>query len=152
MITVWLLIGTLVFIGWQWYARHEKAKGYSVVTGAGKTVITVNRSRFGHYYLRGTINGSEYDLLVDTGATLTTIPKSLAKRTHVVVTDTQLFNTANGKVNADIGKVTIELHGMKIEQHPVAIIDTAEEQPLLGMDILKRMKMTQGDGVMTFQF
>lgn len=152
MITVWLLIGTLVFIGWQWYARNEKAKAYSVVTTAGQTEITVRRSRLGHFYLRGSINGEQYDLLVDTGATLTTIPKSLAKRTNVVVTDMQSFNTANGKVLAQIGTVTIELNGMRIEQHPVAIIDTPDEQPLLGMDILKRMKITQGDGVMTFKF
>ena len=72
---VWLLIGTAVFLGVQWWTHREAQTRFS---SEGST-IEIRRGRDGHYHWPGTINGRAVDFLIDTGATGTAISTALAQ-------------------------------------------------------------------------
>jgi predicted aspartyl protease len=74
----------------------------------------------GLFYVRGRLRGpgglqEEVDLLVDTGATLLTLPKELADRLGVVPTRHQRVVTAGGRREVwPVGEVRLELDGQEV--------------------------------------
>ena len=73
--TIWLLLGAVVFVGYEW-RRHESMKASFSVAGG---VVEIKRADDGHYHWPGTLNGTSVDFLVDTGASGVAIPGELAK-------------------------------------------------------------------------
>ena len=96
--TVWLLLGTLVFLGFQWYEREQRRSHFSVAGG----VIEIRRAADGHYHWPGTINGRPVEFLIDTGASGTAIPAALATRLGLVSDGQVQSSTAGGDVTGQV--------------------------------------------------
>ncbi len=73
----------------------------------------------GHTYVKATLHshfaeGKEVlESLVDTGATITTIPRNLAQRLKLPYITTRKVRTASGKEQLDVSYVMIEILGEK---------------------------------------
>ena len=78
--TVWLLLGTAVFLGLQWQQREARKATFSAVGD----VVEIRRADDGHYHWAGKLNGRPVEFLVDTGATGVAIPTELATRLGLV--------------------------------------------------------------------
>ena len=92
VVTVWLLVGLLLFLGVQWWMHRAAQARFS----AGDEVIEIRRGPDGHYHWPGRINGRAVDFLVDTGATGTAIPGELARELGLETLGTVQSRTAGG--------------------------------------------------------
>jgi aspartyl protease family protein len=146
VITVWLLLGLLVFVGLQWWL-HQRQQTRFQTDGGG--VIEIRRGPDGHYHWPGSINGREVDFLVDTGATGTAIPATLARELRLESVGQVLSNTAGGMVTGQVMRADIALRGgVSAQRLRVVALPALDERPLLGMDVLGRLRLQQTDGVL----
>jgi aspartyl protease family protein len=149
LVVVWLLIGTAVFLGVQ--AVQERSRRERIVFDEASGAVELRRGRDGHYHWPGTLNGVGVDFLVDTGATATAIPRPLAERLGLREEGGTLSSTAGGVVDARFARANIALQGgPRVEQARVTVLSRLEA-PLLGMDVLSKLRFTQGDGVLRIE-
>ena len=142
--TVWLVVGALVFVGYQWQ-RHEALRA-TFTTADG--VVEIRRGEDGHYHWPGRLNGTSVDFLVDTGASGVAIPAGLAARLDLPQEGTVQSSTAGGFVTGRIVRGDLELEGgVRAERLRMVALPNLES-PLLGMDVLGRLHWQQRDGVL----
>lgn len=145
VVTVWLLAGLLVFLAVQWWQHRALQSRFT----AGEDIIEIRRGPDGHYHWPGRVNDREVDFLIDTGATGTAIPASLATSLRLESIGTVRSSTANGMVTGQIVLADIALRGgLSIQRLRVAALPGLNDHPLLGMDLLGRLHWQQVDGVL----
>lgn len=146
---VWLLIGTAVFLAVQALQMQAGRSRFTFDAAAG--VIELRRAGDGHFHWPGTVNGVAVDFLVDTGATHTAIPGALAERLALQPEGRVQSSTAGGVVQATLARADLALQGgPRVERARVTVLPRLEA-PLLGMDVLSKMRFTQHDGVLRFE-
>jgi aspartyl protease family protein len=140
--TVWLLAGLALFLGVQAWQGHQ-AQTRFVADGDR---IEIRRAGDGHYHWPGSIDGRQVDFLIDTGATGTAIPAALARELGLRAVGTVQSMTAGGRVTGTVVVGDLSLQGgVRIERlRMVALPDLGS--PLLGMDVLGRLRWQQQDG------
>ena len=142
--TVWLLLAVGVFLGVQTWQRDAAASRISV---SGQ-VVEIQRSADGHYHWPGTLAGQPVDFLVDTGATGTAIPASLARELGLVAVGSVMSNTAGGVVQGTVVVGDVELQGgLRAERLRMTALPGLDK-PLLGMDVLGKLRWQQQGGVL----
>jgi aspartyl protease family protein len=146
VVTVWLLVGTALFLGFQ--AFQAQQQGTRFVSDGG--LIEIRRGSDGHYHWPGQINGAAVDFLVDTGATSTAMPMALADRLGLQSVGTVRSQTAGGVVTGQVMRADITLDGgVRATSLRVVALEGLGSRPLLGMDVLGRLQWRQSDGVLT---
>jgi clan AA aspartic protease len=83
---------------------------------------------------------STVEALVDTGATLTVVPRALARDLRLPITGRGRVRTASGDVELDRGRALIQIDG-KSEINPVLISDTLD-RVLVGVVTLETLSLT----------
>ena len=147
--TLWLLVGVAVFLAVQaWQAQQQRARfSFDVASG----VIELRRASDGHFHWPGSVNGVAVEFLVDTGATSTALPQALAERAGLVAEGPLRSSTAGGLVQGTLSRADVALQGgVRVERLRVAVLPQLAS-PLLGMDVLSKMRFTQSDGVLRLQ-
>ncbi len=143
--TLWLLAGLAVFLAVEWSQQRAAATRFST---AGETV-RLRRGADGHYHWPGRVNGRAVEFLVDTGATRTALPASLAAELGLASRGRVRSATANGVVTGDEVRADIALDGgVRAERLVVVALPLAGGHPLLGMDLLGRLRWQQRDGLL----
>jgi aspartyl protease family protein len=143
-ITVWLVLGTGVFLAVQAWQAQQRA---SVLTVSGNS-IELRRGADGHFHWPGTVNGQAVSFLVDTGATRTALPQALAERVGLAPEGRVQSHTAGGTVQGWQARADLVLDGgVRAERLPVTVLPELGA-PLLGMDVLSRLRFSQTDGVL----
>lgn len=142
--TVWLVLAAAVFLGVQaWQAREQAAR--FVVEGR---TIELRRAADGHYHWPGRIEGRRVEFLVDTGATGTTIPSALARELGLRSLGGMQSSTAGGLVRGTVVVGDLALDGgLQVERLRMAALPDLGA-PLLGMDVLGKLRLQQSDGVL----
>jgi aspartyl protease family protein len=144
--TVWLLLGLAVFLGFRAFEHNAQRSRFQTEGG----VIEIRRGPDGHYHWPGSLNGHEVDFLIDTGATGTAISQALARRLELVPLQRVQSNTAGGVVTGELVRADLALQGgVRFERLAVVALPGLGERPLLGMDVLGRLRWQQRDGVLT---
>lgn len=144
---VWLVLGALVFVGVQWWLREQQQTRFRVQGG----VIELRRGVDGHYHWPGTVNGRAVDFLVDTGATGTAIPTLLARELGLTLADEVQSNTAGGLVRGHETTADVTLQGGVQVDHLRITALPQLSHPLLGMNVLGRLRWRQHDDVLTVE-
>lgn len=148
LVTVWLLVGAVVFLAIQWWQHRAQQTRFQVNGGT----LEIRRSDDGHYHWPGRINGRRVDFLIDTGATGTAIPASLADELKLEALGAVRSNTAGGVVTGQIVRADIELQGgVKVERMRIVALPRLGESPLLGMDVLGKLQWQQRDSVLRIE-
>ncbi|MFZ6754681.1 retropepsin-like aspartic protease family protein [Undibacterium sp. Dicai25W] len=127
----------------QAVARTSPGKSNQVVLQAGDQ---------GHFIANVSINGVSIRMMVDTGASLVTLPASDAVRLGIHYTNGThgRMNTAGGIVNAYGVKLdSIKIGDIELYQVDAAVLDSGLSIPLLGMSFLNRMEMRREGDQMT---
>ena len=146
---VWLVIGTAVFLGVQALQSQAERARFSFDKAAG--TIELQRAPDGHFHWPGSLNGVAVDFLVDTGATGTAIPRALADRLGLGDDGAVRSSTAGGVVSGRLARADLALQGgPRVERLRITVLPQLDA-PLLGMDVLSKMRFTQLDGVLRFQ-
>jgi aspartyl protease family protein len=145
--TVWLLLGLGLFLGVQAWQSRAAAMRFVVSDG----VVEIQRSPDGHYHWRGSLNGREIDFLVDTGATSTAIPARLAAELGLVAIGSVTSATAGGLVQGQVVVADLALEGgVRAERLRITALPGLGS-PLLGMDVLGRLRWEQREGRLIFR-
>ena len=147
-VTVWLLLGLMVFLGIQWWQHSAEQTRFQQVGDA----IEIRRGADGHYHWPGRINGHAVDFLVDTGATGTAISAGLAAELGLEPVGSVQSNTAGGVVTGQVVRADVELQGgVSAQRLRLVALRALGTNPLLGMDVLGRLRWQQRDGVLRIE-
>ena len=139
-LTVWLLLGTLVFLGAQAVLHQRQQPRLSIDGGQ----VTLQRGPDGHFHWPGEVDGRAVVFLVDTGATTTALPGALAAQLGLRREATIQSQTAGGTVTAWQARTEVRLAGgLRFADLTVTVIDRMDGPPLLGMDVLRRLRLVQ---------
>ncbi|MHA7774875.1 retropepsin-like aspartic protease family protein [Roseibium sp. M-1] len=111
----------------------------------GKRTYRVARNRQGHFVADAYLNGRSVDMLVDTGATVTALPESLAEDIGIFLKPADYkypIQTANGTVygaRADIDD--LRLGSIRLRNVDALVLkDQSLSEPLLGMSALNQLQ------------
>ncbi len=128
-----------------------RARMAASAPAAESAVLTADIA--GHFAANGQVNGSPVRFVVDTGATLISLPESEALRLGVDYKKGQkaTMSTANGNVPGYVVKLdTVSVGGVTLHGVDAVVIEgKGLGAPLLGMSFLNRMNMTREGDVMT---
>ncbi len=143
-VTLWLLIGTAVFLALQaWQVRQQRGR-FSAVGG----VVELRRGPDGHFHWPGSVNGHAADFLVDTGATRSALPQALAEQAGLRAENRVRSATAGGEVHGYAARVDLALDGgVRIDDMTVTVLPSLHVA-LLGMDVLGKLRFSQDAGVL----
>lgn len=128
---------------------HQLNPNQSVQTirSGGYEEIVLQRNRHGHYLFNGVINDHMVTLLVDTGATTTSIPEHLAAKLGLERGNRFGVRTANGNSYAYTTVVeSLKLGDIEFEQVRASLNPGLQgNEILLGMNVLKNLELVQRD-------
>ena len=148
LVTLWLLLGAAVFVGIQWWLHRAEQTRFQ----ANGEAVEIRRGPDGHYHWPGRINGHAVDFLIDTGATGTAIPEALARELGLELLGEVRSNTAGGVVTGHVVRADIALRGgVSVQRLPVVALPQLSESPLLGMDVLGKLRWQQRDAVLRIE-
>ncbi len=146
VVTVWLLVGLAVFLGFQAFDHQQRQSRFQ----AEGELIEIRRGPDGHYHWPGTINGQAVDFLIDTGATGTAISSALARELKLEALGEVQSNTAGGRVTGTLVRADVALEGgVRADRLRITALPGLDDKPLLGMDVLGRLHWQQRKGVLT---
>ncbi len=148
LVTVWLLLGLGVFLAIQWWQHRAEQTRFQMHGDA----IEIRRSADGHYHWPGSVNGRAVDFLVDTGATGTAISAELAGELGLEAIGSVRSSTAGGVVTGQVVRADVLLQGgVSAQRLRVVALRALDTNPLLGMDVLGRLRWQQRDGVLRIE-
>ena len=115
----------------------------------GETIIPLGAD--GHFHALVRINGREVPMLIDTGATFTSIEESAAQPLGLAPNRGRLpgeVSTANGVITARYAVAQrFEFGSIAVQDLEVAILpDTASPQAVLGMNLLSKLATWRVEG------
>ncbi|MDI9334374.1 MAG: TIGR02281 family clan AA aspartic protease [Cytophagales bacterium] len=152
VVTFWLALMVGVYFGFNHFMKPKP----QVITSTGDLVI--ERSRDGHFYADGAINGARVRFLVDTGASLVAVSESFAKNVGLSTGEPTTFHTANGSRAGYIApSAEVSVGSMFISSIRVGVgltgHDAKGEPPtaLLGQNFLSKFDVTIGKDQMTIK-
>lgn len=145
VVTTWLLLGVAIFLGVQWWQHREQRTSFQL----DGDIVEIRRGGDGHYHWPGSINGRAVDFLIDTGATGTAISAALARELGLESLGPVQSSTAGGVVTGQVVRADLALQGgVKASRLRMVALPGLSDRPLLGMDVLGRLRWQQHDGVL----
>lgn len=142
--TVWLVLAVVVFLGVQAVQQQQAAARFVIDGGT----LEIRRGPDGHYHWRGRLDGRAVEFLVDTGATRTAIPAALARELRLPTLGSATSQTAGGVVQGEVVQGDVQLDGGVRAERLRIVALPGLAAPLLGMDVLGRLRLQQADGVL----
>jgi len=144
-------LGLLGLLTWFFSGQLEdrvnpNRQVHSQMVGSSVEVV-LDADRQGHFVANGRINGSDVTFLVDTGATLVSVPEALADRLGLERQAPIRLETAAGNVQGWLTELDeVRLGDIVQRQVRAAINPARHDTVLLGMSFLRELEMTQRDG------
>lgn len=124
-----------------------KNSAESAIESDGNNTMVIGQGNGGHYFVDGAINDQFLNFVIDTGATMVTIPQSLANNAKLKCISFGMMHTGNGTTQACSTVIQKLKFGSFTLYDVEALVAPNLGQPLLGMNVLKRFKMEQDGGV-----
>lgn len=133
----WLVSGTRELF----YGRDQSVVGDEV---------RIAMAHDGHFYARATINGAERILLVDSGASFTSLSADTAAAANVAIDSAEPkipLDTANGMVMAQPARIgELRVGGITARDAPAVVSAAFGDQNVLGMSFLSKLKAWRVEG------
>ena len=147
LLALWGLVFVAVFLGVLAFQHHQEAMRLQLNAGR----ILLQREPDGHFHWRGKVNGVAVEFLVDTGATSTALPQALAEQAGLEREGAVQSQTAGGVVRGYRSRADIALvGGISAVRLPVTVLPELSA-PLLGMDLLGKLRFSQHDGMLSIE-
>ncbi len=148
VLVIWVIIFSFVYV---FFDSQQKPKIATGKDGGMFGQIVIPRSLDGHYYVRGSINGYPIDFMVDTGASVVSVSKRLAKKANLPNGVPANFSTASGTVMGEVvtGQ-SVEAGGIMVDGISVSV-GIQGDVALLGQNFLRRVDVLQANDTMTLR-
>jgi len=147
-VLAWILVLGLLsafFSDWMGKRDNPNQQVRTQLSADGAREVVLRQNRAGHYVANGAINGQTVTFLVDTGATMVSVPASIAGRLGLKRGVALRANTANGVVTTYSTRLDqvrlgdIELNNVRADINP----GMRGDEVLLGMSFLRKLEFTQ---------
>lgn len=141
----WLLALGLMYLLFRDVEAEREHPNRNLVVASDASELVLQRNAYGHYLVDGLINGHAVTFLLDTGATLVSVPAHLAHDLKLPAGPSSYATTANGTVqvqNTRIAALTLgpfQLSNVRASINP----GMRDNEVLLGMSVLKQLEFTQ---------
>ncbi len=111
----------------------------------GERSHRISRNRQGHFVASAVLNGRAVDMLVDTGATLTALPETLAGDIGIFLKSSDFkypVNTANGTIYGARAVIDgFRIGNIRLRNIDALVLkDRSLGEPLLGMSVLNQLE------------
>lgn len=149
----WILGFLLLAFGFSKILGYQANPNQSVASSDSSQFkqITLTRNRQGHYVFDGEINQEPVTFLVDTGATITSIPAHFQDRLKLDAGSAFLVSTANGSATAYQTRLDELKMGRIVLNDVKASLNPGLSDILLGMNVLKNMELIQRGNELTIR-
>ena len=119
---------------------------------ANAVEVPLERNRYGHYVVTGTINEHEVDFLLDTGATEVVIPEDTANAIGLKKGRRGQAMTAKGPITVRDTRIdTLVIGGIRLHDIDASINPHMTGAILLGMSALSQVEFTQSGNTLTLR-
>ncbi|MDQ3185949.1 MAG: TIGR02281 family clan AA aspartic protease [Pseudomonadota bacterium] len=147
-LAIWITISGVIYL---YFDAHQKPTIAVASADLAGGEVTIPRSRDGHYYVRGSVNGHPVDFMVDTGASMVSIGRDIAQSAGLPSGMPASFSTANGTVMGEIvsGQI-IEAGGIVVEGLSVGV-GIRGDMALLGQNFLRKVDVLQSGDKMVLR-
>jgi clan AA aspartic protease (TIGR02281 family) len=115
-------------------------------------VFKLKQNSRGHYSTEASINDKSLTFVVDTGASVVSLPETVAHDAKIYCDDKVDMNTANGATDGCSTKIKKLQFGPFIVNDVAAVIMPKLSLPLLGMNVLQLFKIAQEKGEMHISY
>jgi aspartyl protease family protein len=133
-----------VLLGIAYVAIDRQIKPKVATATGNSTQVEISRSRDGHFYVAGTINGQALTFLVDTGASTVAISQAVAQRLGLPSGRPVSISTAGGMTQGmEVTGLTLRMGGITINNVRVVILAGLPGDALLGQNILRHLDVVQ---------
>jgi len=105
--------------------------------------LVLKQGQGGHYFLDAEVNSHALTFVVDTGATMVSLPQSFAGTASMFCNDKGQIETANGRANVCTTTITELKLGNFVFKNVTALLVPNLSQPLLGMNVLQSFNIEQ---------
>jgi aspartyl protease family protein len=144
-------LAALALLGVLWLVfdgaldRRDNPNAQLAVTPGAATELVLQRNRQGHYVAPGEINGAPVTFLLDTGATLVSVPAHLADALQLQRGMAGQSMTANGTVTVYATRIDSLALGPFVVRDVAGALNPGmrDDIVLLGMSVLKNLEFTQ---------
>jgi aspartyl protease family protein len=131
---------------WNWAATLLDGNDQIVSGGT----VRVAMADDGHFYVRALVNGVSCKMLVDSGASSTSVSLANARAAGIDVNESpivEMVETANGVVTAHRTHAKlVQVGGIVARDLPLAVSPAFGDQDTLGMNFLSRLKSWRVEG------
>jgi len=110
------------------------------------TPLALKQNSSGHYFVDGAVNDKPLVFVIDTGASVVSLPNVLASAAGIHCKDKALMETANGITEACTAVIPELKFGNFVVKDAESMIVPNLSQPLLGMNVLQHYKIAQDNG------
>ena len=148
IVAFWTVIMGVLYVLMTHYLKPKPV----TITAQGELVIP--KSRDGHFYAAGTVNGRSVMFMVDTGASTVTISEKFARKAGVADGLPTTFHTANGDVQGrTVADVPVTLGPIKVSgvRVGVGLLGGDQDDALLGQSFLSKFDITMSKEKMTLR-
>ena len=138
-----LLLGAMFWLALDWNERE--ANPNRNLKASASAEIVLQRSRDGHYYADGEINGRAVKFLLDTGATQIALPRALANDLGLKLGPSITLQTAAGPAAGYPTRLaSVRLGAIEMSDLGAVVSEgLGNDSVLLGMNFLRRLEMVQ---------
>ena len=151
MVLAWVAIFGVAFILFSFRSEFSsigqrlraEATGTPIVAGEG---IRIPISDDGHFWVTAKLNGQDVRLMVDSGASVTTVSRNIAESAGMPADGYKgIVSTANGQVTVTRSRAHLRL--ASIDRPEMAVhINEADDVNLLGMNFLSSLNGWRVEG------
>jgi aspartyl protease family protein len=116
--------------------------------------VVIQRSRDGHYYVGGSINGLSVTFMVDTGASTVVVSADLARKIGLAQGMPTSFGTAGGMVWGEtVSDQTVVAGGIQLKGLRVGVVGQMDQRDyaLLGQNFLRHIDVLQSGDQMVLR-
>jgi aspartyl protease family protein len=151
-LVLWLVLFGVMY----WFLDAKMQPQVATVTNldVARGEVIIPRSRDGHYYVSGAINGRPLTFMVDTGASTVVVSADLAAKIGLIRGVPTPFKTAGGMVWGEtVSDQTIEAGGMQLKGLRVGVVAQMDQRDyaLLGQNFLRHIDVIQSGDQMVLR-
>ena len=136
---VWAILLGIIYL-----VIDSQIKPKVAIATGNATEVVIPRSRDGHFYVAGQVNGQQVTFMVDTGASTVAVSDTVARRIGLPAGRPVVIGTAGGSTRGvEVTGQSVALGGIVVNDARIVILPHMPGEALLGQNVLRHLEVVQ---------
>ena len=133
-----------ILLGITYLIMDNQIKPKVAIATGNAAEVVIPRSRDGHFYVAGQINGQSVTFMVDTGASTVAVSDTVARRIGLPAGQSVVIGTAGGNTRGvEVTGQTVALGGIVVNDARIVVLPQMPGEALLGQNVLRHLEVVQ---------